>query len=167
MEKIITDTKNDRAEALFVSFNNHAKHYWEKWERARKYENKEAHYKKYKYYRNLHYRAYQLYRNLELKKKFGEGRLWFEQTAEQWKQWRLDIKKERRLQFESTIQIALYFLSESLRADYGTYTCSRCGSTFYHSPCNIYRGAKKEYECCCGHCANRILMNNGQEAIYY
>lgn len=167
METSINEKKLERTKALYDYFRKQEGHFDNKWNRARKYENKMAHYDKYKYYRKLHDRAYQLYRRLEVGRKFGTGRMWFEQTAEQWKQFRAELKQKRRLEFESCVKVAVYFMSESLRSDYGTFTCSKCGSTFYHSPCNIYRGANMERENVCGHCANTILTNNGQETIYY
>jgi hypothetical protein len=51
-----------------------------------------------------------------------------------------------------------WFMSDSLEADYGQYTCDRCQREFYHSPSTITsRAGTTVYTCCCGHCTNALL----------
>lgn len=57
-----------------------------------------------------------------------------------------------------------WFLSNSLTADYGTYTCDNCQGPFHHSPSTIELGEKTVYNCCCGHCTNMIIYrDHGQQ----
>lgn len=62
--------------------------------------------------------------------------------------------------------IAPWFMSNSFGADYGTYTCGQCSTTFYHSPSTVYRGDEVIHDCVCGHCANRVL-NQDHGSNYY
>ncbi len=98
--------------------------------------------------------------------KFGEGRKWFEVDGKEWKERRAKRKEEGRLKFESNFRVYLHFFQNSLSADYGTFICDNCNRKFYHSPSDVYYGAKKEYSSCCGHCVNRKMALNRQEEVY-
>lgn len=60
-----------------------------------------------------------------------------------------------------------WFLSGSMNADYGSFSCDKCGATFYHSPSTILLAGKEIYHCCCGHCTNRIIKGEGGEEPYF
>ena len=60
----------------------------------------------------------------------------------------------------------MWFMSNSLTADYGTFECGQCGRTFYHSPSEIYKDGKTVYECCCGYCTNNIIFTDWHSKPY-
>ncbi|WP_156033053.1 hypothetical protein [Sediminibacter sp. Hel_I_10] len=161
-----TEIKLSRATQLWESINKKAEFYNKKWNKARTSDSIDKHYDTYKMYRAFEMRAYNLAFRIKIGGKFGEGREWFEQTAEQYKARRAERKKERRLAFESNYRIHLHFMQHSFHADYGTFSCDCCQGKFYHSPCDVYYGSKKIHSSCCGRCANHLLTSNRQEPVY-
>lgn len=53
-----------------------------------------------------------------------------------------------------------WFNSQSLGADYGTYTCEICSREFYHSPSTVEKKDEVLHNCICGNCANKILAQD-------
>ncbi len=134
--------------------------------RARKPENQDFHYKAYKLYRDAESRAAKMFFAVQSNKKFGAGRAWFEQTAEQYTTMVENSKREAKLKFDSKIQVQLYFMQNTLHADYGTHTCAKCSDKFHHSPSDVYRGKNLEYSNVCGYCVNNLLESNDQEPLF-
>lgn len=60
----------------------------------------------------------------------------------------------------------LWYMQNSLSADYGLFSCDKCGSNFYHSPAIIYYNHEVKYNCCCGHCTNDIILKEWAEKPY-
>lgn len=60
----------------------------------------------------------------------------------------------------------LWYMQNSLEADYGSFTCDKCGSSFYHSPSTIYYHHVVKYHCCCGYCTNEIILKEWLEKPY-
>ncbi len=166
METIIENIRLKRAIDLFEKINAKTEFHYKKWNKARKRENIDFHYDKYVFYRGFSRRASDLIFSIRKGEKFGDGREWFEMNADEYKQMILKRKEENRLKFESNYRVYLYFFSESLGADYGTFNCDSCGREFYHSPSTVYLGAKRKYSCCCGHCVNTLMIRNKQEEVY-
>ncbi len=76
---------------------------------------------------------------------------------------RLKEKEERRQLFLTKYRYGIWFFSNSLHADYGSFICGRCGIEFYHSPARIYLAGEVVYECCCGNCTNSLIdTDNGK-----
>jgi hypothetical protein len=167
METITENPKLINAIAVFNYINDKAKFYNNKWNRARKMETIDKHFETYKMYRDFSYRATKLILSLRRAEKFGDGRQWFEMDGKRFKEFRAEIKKERRLKFEQNYRVHLHFMSESLRADYGTFNCDNCKREFYHSPSTIYKGSEKKHSNCCGHCVNNLMNWNKQDEVYY
>lgn len=69
----------------------------------------------------------------------------------------LERKEAKKKRFETKIFYEPLFYSTSLNADYGTFVCSECGYTFYHSPSAIYQGRKLISANTCGNCTNKFL----------
>ena len=94
--------------------------------------------------------------------------------GKRYKEFRAEIKTERKLKFNQNYRVHLHFMSESLHSDYGTFNCDKCDGTFYHSPAVVYKGSDKKYSNCCGHCVNDImdwnklhyLSNRGTAFLY-
>lgn len=70
---------------------------------------------------------------------------------------RLKRKEENRQLFLTKYRYGIWFFSNSLHADYGTFICSKCGVEFYHSPARISLAGKVVYNCCCGNCTNYLI----------
>lgn len=79
----------------------------------------------------------------------------------------LATKASNKQKFDTTCRYAPWFLGTSLSADYGTFTCDRCRSKFFHSPSTISLGTKEEYNCCCGNCTNLLVYSDHQETPYF
>ncbi len=77
---------------------------------------------------------------------------------------RLKQKEEKRQAFLTKYRYNIWFYSNSLTADYGTFTCNICSVKFYHSPARIYLAGKIIHDCCCGNCTNNLIGkdNNGK-----
>lgn len=76
---------------------------------------------------------------------------------------KLKRKEENRKIFLTQYRYGIWFFSNSFNADYGTFTCSKCGMRFHHSPARIYLAEKVIYECCCGYCTNSLIgTDNGK-----
>nr|WP_319509387.1 hypothetical protein [uncultured Draconibacterium sp.] len=141
--------------------------YYQKFRRARKFENMDKYLELYRRYRNYADRAQSLIFKLSYVYTFGDGRKWYEMTGIQWLDHKKELKEKRKAEFESKYSVSVWFMQTSLRADYGIFTCSKCGAKFYHSPCDVYKGKSLITATCCGHCANRYFRNNGQDEVYH
>lgn len=62
---------------------------------------------------------------------------------------------------------AKWFFSDSLGADYGSFVCDICHSTFYHSPAEIHQGETKLHNCVCGICTNTIIFQDHNTTVYF
>lgn len=156
-----------KASKLYEYIHNKEKFHHGKWDRARKAENQEFHWDKYKMYSQFSSRCSTLLFKLRSKEKFGDGYSeWRMETPEKYTKRIKSIKDKRRIEFESTYRVRLHFFQNRLNADYGTFRCNKCGSTFHHSPSTVYLGAEMQYLDCCGHCVNSIMRRNQQEEIY-
>jgi hypothetical protein len=60
----------------------------------------------------------------------------------------------------------LWYMQNSLAADYGSFTCDQCSRNFYHSPATIYCRQQVKYACCCGYCTNEIIYKDWYEKPY-
>jgi len=75
-------------------------------------------------------------------------------------------KEEKRIKFETQHRIQVWFGHTSLGADYGKFTCEKCGYTFYHSPSGVKLGKVQKYVCICGECVNAILKRDGLKELF-
>ena len=75
--------------------------------------------------------------------------------AVRWYNHELEQKKERKERFENTHHRILWFMNDSLNADYGEFTCEDCKRTFYHSPREIHKGMQRVKKCVCGYCSRK------------
>lgn len=167
MKKDKTFEKGNRLFEIWGNFQEKAEYHQRKSNRARKIETINFHYEKAKLYREAVRRCFPLSTVILYPKKFGQVdhslleiryETYFSTVAEK--------KAKGKQEFESTFRTSLHFMQESFHADYGTFKCNRCQSTFHHSPADMYLGAKKEHEGICGTCVNSILSFNGQELVY-
>lgn len=113
---------------------------------------------------NLDSRIHRLASKIEYPRKPFTADTFF--ASIEWKT-RLEIKAEKRKEFESKHKYAPHFMQTSLGADYGQFSCERCKSKFYHSPSTITRGSKTIYEYCCGHCTNTIIYSDWNKEPYF
>jgi hypothetical protein len=81
-------------------------------------------------------------------------------------QYWLAEKEKRRQNFLNKHRYATWFMQTSFGSDYGSYSCDKCGRTFYHSPSTITKAAKEVYHCCCGYCTNEIIKRDWNEQPY-
>jgi hypothetical protein len=158
--------KIDKAKALSDILFSKREHHDKKWNRARKRETIDFHYDRYKLFNDLSWRVYKLMNRIKHQEKFGEIPYFMKIDPARWKERDLSRREVGRLKFESNYRISLWFFQERFNADYGTFKCDKCKSTFYHSPSEVRLGTKIEYSCCCGHCVNNMLTFNKQETIY-
>jgi len=160
------ENKELRAIELHEYIEDKRDYFWKKYERARKREIQNKHYEKYKMYRDFSYRSVQLVYSIRSKDVFGKVPYFLKLDPKKYTERRQKEKEEKRIKFENTYRIALWFYSESLTADYGTHHCDKCSSQFHHSPSEVYLGAKKQYSNACGYCVNNLLDFNRQETIF-
>ncbi|SOU87857.1 hypothetical protein [Tenacibaculum dicentrarchi] len=139
----------------------------EKSKRARKSENRDLHIERYHHYSLIFNRASSLKDAIVSDSKFGTGRRWHEMNAEQWKEYILLKKEDKKQKFDNNYRVFPYFDQASLSADYGVFICDCCGTKFYHSPSDVYLGKEKISSSSCGNCANRKLKSNNQESIFH
>lgn len=167
MGTVDMNQKKEKAIALFDRLLEKEKFHHKKWHRARKTENRDFHYNRYKLLFDAASRMRNLAFRIDRNKKFGSGRDWWEPTAEKWCERKREQKLERKKKFDSNYRISIHFMQTSLSADYGTFYCDRCKSKFYHSPSDVYYGAELLYTNCCGNCVNKLLSRNNQDEIFY
>lgn len=165
--KTIKNPKRSRALSIYDKLMKKEQYHVQKSHCARKMENIDFHFSRYKVFHSAANRARHLIYRMDSKNKFGDGRNWWEPTAAQWTERRNKAKEERRQKFESTYHIALHFMQNSLSADYGTFHCDSCECKFYHSPSDVYLGSVKLHSNCCGYCVNTLLSRNGQEELFF
>lgn len=170
MEQNIKSDTEIKAISLFDRLEAKRKFHNKKWDRARKWENQDFHYKKMRLYADISHRAWKLVFAIRNKSRFGEQCVLLRYDKENYvKNYTERIKKQKeeaKNKFDSRYRISLWFYSESLTADYGTHQCDKCSRTYHHSPSEVYLGAKKEYSNACGYCVNNLLEFNRQETIF-
>lgn len=162
------EKKTKRLCELVKSFSGKRDIYLKRSLRARKPEKGDLYFEKNKMYSSCETRARDL--AYEIRKGLTEKRIrdWADKT------WidceyaaRLQRKKENKAQFQARHKYSLWFIQNSLGADYGVFCCDKCGCTFYHSPAEITLAGKVEYKCCCGNCTNRIIKADWGEEAYF
>ncbi|MEO9513232.1 MAG: hypothetical protein ABJN84_13570 [Flavobacteriaceae bacterium] len=166
--EIEVNPKVEKAIGLYKRLITKSEHHYKKYNRARKSDTIDFHWDSYKLYRDVCRRMSPLI--FALKRggdKFGEGRRWFEESAEEYVERINKRKAAAKEKFDSTYSAHLYFFQNSLYSDYGTYSCESCKITFYHSPSALYLGKEKQHECICGNCVNNFMVRNGQEEVYH
>lgn len=161
-------SKIAKAEKLILFFNKKENDFYTKYRKARKWENKEKWYGLSEIQSKRRRRADKIKSTLIIgvyisgshfsytdREYFGKGNTprQTEYNLHNWQR-RQDKKKEAAETFRRSYRVGLWFLQESLNADYGSFTCQSCHTTFYHSPRNVYQGAKQLYNCVCGNCAD-------------
>lgn len=151
MTKIKThEQKIEKARKLLAYFIERHRFFDKKWQRARKWENKEKFWGKYITYRDVRERAYQMLSNMERSE-------WLKQfehdlRLSRWQR-RKEEKAEKAERFKVTYRVFLWYMNESTGADYGRFTCEKCKYEYFHSPRTVYLGKDKIYDCVCGYCA--------------
>lgn len=118
-------------------------------------------------YRNFEKRCIDLAWCLKHNKKFGEVPSWFYLEYDSYNRLLASRKAERKANFENTHRIRVWFLQTSLSADYGSFVCNKCGSTFYHSPTEVKLGKSVKYTCICGDCVNSIVTRDGGKMVFH
>jgi hypothetical protein len=160
----INQDKLKKACDLFTSFQEKEEHHRKKWQRARKPETSDHHYDKMRYYGDTYMRRVNLIFKLKYPKEPFESKPW---VAERDWEIKKAIKEERRQKFLSRHLYSPWFMQTSFRSDYGSFSCDKCGSSFYHSPSEITLAAEMKYKCCCGHCTNEIIKRDWDETPYH
>lgn len=156
--------KLEKLRALQTHIRQKEDFYKGKWNRARSHagiNNNYALYCQYREYDNRIYNLITLMRAMyESEKEKGWARE-FKHSMElgRWKG-RLARKEKGRQEYLTKHKYSPWFMSNSLGADYGSYTCSKCSRLFYHSPSTITRANKEIYHCCCGYCTNEIISRD-------
>lgn len=161
---ITKDEKIEKLKMLRDFFFAKEDLYDKKWKRARVSKSIDFHFEKWKLYTKLIKRCSDLaYRIRKGKRAFEKDTCTdeFEYNVKQ------RIKAKNREEFETLHRYGPWFMQCSLRSDYGTFTCDKCGSTFYHSPSTITKGVKTIYECCCGHCTNSIIQRDHDQTPFH
>lgn len=138
--------------------------YFEKSMRARSTEKHDYWFTKYSL---IHKITYQYYVNRRMPAyQFGEVSPVREWTKNQYKRAEIERVESGKQKFQTLHYYVPWFFGTSLRDDYGTYTCDRCGRTFYHSPSKITKAAKTVFTCCCGYCTNEIISRDHGSSPY-
>ena len=169
MENEVIKNKTEKLKRLNSSFLEKKELHRKKMMRARKFETEEFHSEKYKLYYLLSSRASDLAYNIR-RHFLYEKRITDWGDAENIKmdyRIRLSKKAKGRENYLTKHKYGLWFLGSSLGADYGEFTCDKCGCTFYHSPSEITLAGKVVYNCCCGHCTNSIINRDWGEEPYF
>jgi hypothetical protein len=159
-----TDAKLQRLQALYTSLTAKAKTAYTKYERARSPRMQDRWWEIYRRYSalNMYRRAHDLADMIRYNNGCRPiyGAAWWAES--QYKS-RLDWKEKKRIEFLTKRRYSVWFMQRSLSADYGTFTCDKCGSTFYHSPSIITKAREELYHCACGHCTNDIINQDWGE----
>jgi hypothetical protein len=161
-----SNSKLEKVRKLNKYYGEKSGFFYRKWQRARKSESRQSHFKNYRFYGDLALRSVNLYNKLNNTLKFGEVNEWSQMDPKWYIEFITKRKSERKKHFDSKYRIQLHFRSESLNADYGTFICDHCNWTFHHSPSTVYKGSVKTYSNCCGNCVNSLLERNKQQEIY-
>lgn len=169
MEREVEKSKMENLKKLNLYFIEKREFYRKKMMRARNIETCEINSEKYKLYYSLSRRASDLAYNVRRRFLYDKSIIdWGDaDRAKIEYEVRLKRKAEGREIFLSRHKYALWFLGASLGADYGTFTCDKCGFTFYHSPSTIKLAGKVVYDCCCGNCTNSIINRDWGEEPYF
>jgi hypothetical protein len=120
----------------------------------------------YHLYRKFEQRCLDLSIPLLFPHKFGDEIFFKDFENKSILSFRKNEKEKRRIKFETLHRISVWFSHTSLNADYGKFTCEKCGYTFYHSPSGVSLGKIKQYVCICGECVNAILRQDGIKEIF-
>jgi len=161
-----TNLRLEKVNKLWAYIDEKTTFHFNKSMRAKKSENIDFHFDLYKIYSDFQGRAMKLSFAIRSQRKFAE-QLLYKTTPEDYLKWKKTHKEKGKLKFQSTYRVFLHFFSESLHADYSTFSCDSCNRTFYHSPSTVYLGKDKKYSSCCGYCVNTMMQRNGQEEVYY
>lgn len=169
MKNEIAKNKLEKIKRLNRSFIGKKDLHNKKMMRARKFETSEFHLEKFNLYHSLSRRASDLAYNIR-------RHLLYDKSITDWGdaesirieyRLRLDKKAKGRDNYLTKHKYGLWFLGSSLGADYGEFTCNKCGCSFYHSPSEITLAGKVIYKCCCGHCTNSIIKRDWGEEPYF
>jgi len=120
----------------------------------------------YHLYNKFERRCRDLAIRLQFPHKFGDVSILHESETKTDIAWRIKRKEEKRILFETQHRIQIWFGHTSLGADYGKFTCEKCGYTFYHSPSGVKLGKVQKYVCICGECVNAILKRDGLKELF-
>ena len=118
-------------------------------------------------YRSFERRCYNLEFTLRFPRKFAEVSIFKEMENKSTLNFRATQKAERKKKFETIHRISVWFGHTSLRSDYGSFSCQKCGYNFYHSPSRILFGKDEQYNCVCGDCVNSILVRDGLKPAFF
>jgi len=154
------EEKQEKLRVLLTFFMEKAEFHMKKIRRARSLESINLHDRKRQEYSKLETRARNLFFRLRREKKAFESDTF---DAEYTYKYAQRKKAENKEKFEKLRNYSPWFFSDSFRADYGSFTCDKCKSTFHHSPSTITQGVKTLYECCCGYCTNSIIRSDWSE----
>lgn len=169
MEREIAKGKLEKLKRLNEFFSGKREFYRKKMMLARKIETCESAKEKYDLYYSLSRRTSDLAYNVRRRFLYDQKTIdWGD--AENFRieyNVRLQKKAEGRENFLTRHKYGLWFLGSSLGADYGTFYCDKCGSTFYHSPSEITLAGKVVYKCCCGNCTNSIINRDWGKEPYF
>lgn len=160
--------KLENLHRIYLHLNAQKEFLKKKWMKARSVSSIDKYSEKTKQYRELAYRCSNLSYTLSLLQRLGK-----EKADEYDREWikqeyngRLNRKKNNRQKYLSLHQYVPWFMQLSFGSDYGTFKCDCCGGTFYHSPSTIKLAGKVRYNCCCGHCTNRIISRDWNSSPY-
>lgn len=166
MEEV--NKKLEKLHRIYLHLNAQKEFFKGKWKRARSVSSIDEYSEKTKQYRELAYRCSNLSYALSRVQRLGK-----EKAAEFDREWirqeyngQLKRKETNRQKFLSLHWCAPWFMQMSLNSDYGTFKCDCCGGRFHHSPSTIRLAGKVIYECCCGHCTNRIISRDWNNSPY-
>lgn len=120
-----------------------------------------------KLYRCFERRCYNLEFLLRFPHKFGDISIFKEMENKSELNFRSTRKAERKAKFETIHRISVWYGHTSLGADYGSFSCQKCGYNFYHSPSRILFGKDEQYNCVCGDCVNSILRHDGLKPVFF
>lgn len=160
----------DRCIAIGKHTEERVKYFDKKVDLARNDNTREKHYTSLKLYRNFNHRVFNLIFSLKYPKEFGESNAWERFTSyrssEQYKKQEAERIATGKEKFYTKHYYSMWFMSNSLGADYGTHTCDKCGRVFHHSPSRITKAAKQVYDCVCGYCTNEIIHRDWNSTPY-
>lgn len=153
-------TSIDRLKELVDHFKGLRELHYKKSNRARTFKTSDDAWSKYILYRDALNRCYSLARRLYNPTPFGYVPSYMDWLTRDYTATRMATKAAKRTAFENSYHTTIWFMQASFSADYGTFECSRCHATFYHSPSEIRKGKDILHKCACGYCTNSLTGQN-------